>query len=278
LAYTRADVHSLNTRARELRRAAGELGAGEMIETSRGAREFATGDRLYFLRNERSLGVKNGSLGTVERIRDEVLQVRLDGQDERRIVVDPRFYSDLDHGYAATVHKTQGTTVDRTYVLATPHFDRHSTYVALSRHREAATLFDGPDDFRAGWREHSVEDKFKAALSRARPKELAHDFLERDLLSAQPSRLEQAIQRVIERQKATDLTTQSVCASASTRSRSAWRPSGSRNGPLARVSTSNTPRSCNATRSSGRSPKSRSWITIQGWSCKDHIQIKSGAG
>ena len=206
LAYTRADVHSLNTRARELRQAAGELGAGEMIETSRGAREFAAGDRLYFLRNERSLGVKNGSLGTVERIRDGVLQVRLDGEDERRVVVDPRFYSDLDHGYAATVHKTQGTTVDRTYVLATPHFDRHSTYVALSRHREAATLFYGQDDFRAGWREPSVEDKFKVALSRARPKELAHDFLERDPLSAPPSRPEQAIQRVIERHRATDLT------------------------------------------------------------------------
>jgi len=25
------------------------------------------------------------------------------------------------------VHKAQGTTVDRTYVLATPHFDRHTT-------------------------------------------------------------------------------------------------------------------------------------------------------
>jgi Ti-type conjugative transfer relaxase TraA len=208
LAYTRVDVHALNTRARELRRAAGELGAGEVIETSRGAREFAAGDRLYFLRNERSLGVKNGSLGTVEKIRDGVLQVRLDGEDERRVVVDPRFYSDLDHGYAATVHKTQGTTVDRTYVLATPHFDRHSTYVALSRHREAATLFYGQDDFRAGWREHSVEDKFKAALSRARPKELAHDFLERDPSSAPPSRPEQTIQRVIERHRATatDLT------------------------------------------------------------------------
>jgi hypothetical protein len=135
-----------------------------------------------------------------------VLQVRLDGEDARRVVVDPRFYWDLDHGYAATVHKTQGTTFDRTYVLATPHFDRHSTYVALSRHREAVTLFYGQDDFRAGWREHSVEDKFKTALSRARPKELAHDFLERDSSSARPSMPEQAIQRVIERQKAVDLT------------------------------------------------------------------------
>jgi ATP-dependent exoDNAse (exonuclease V) alpha subunit len=47
---------------------------GETIATERGAREFAADDRLYFLKNERSLGVKNGSLGTVEKIRDGMLQ------------------------------------------------------------------------------------------------------------------------------------------------------------------------------------------------------------
>ena len=57
--------------------------------------------------------------------------MKLDGR-EQRVAVDTKFYKHLDHGYAATVHKAQGSTVDRTYVLATPHFDRHATYVALS--------------------------------------------------------------------------------------------------------------------------------------------------
>lgn len=180
LAYTRDDVRQLNAQARELRQAAGELGQGEVIKTERGAREFAAGDRLYFLRNERSLGVKNGSLGTVERIHGGMLQIRMDGEEGRRLVVDAQQYPHLEHGYAATVHKAQGSTVDRTYVLATSHFDRHSTYVALSRHREAATLFYGKEDFRADWRRGPVEENFKAVLSRARPKELAHDYLERE--------------------------------------------------------------------------------------------------
>jgi ATP-dependent exoDNAse (exonuclease V) alpha subunit len=154
LAYTREDVGQLNAQARELRQAAGELGRGEAIATEHGAREFAIGDRRYFLKNERSLKVRNGSLGTVERIRNGVLQVRLDGEEERRIVVDRRFYSHLDHGYAATVHRTEGVSVDRTYTLATPHFDRHSTYVALSRHREAAMVFYGREDFQ-DWRRRS---------------------------------------------------------------------------------------------------------------------------
>jgi Ti-type conjugative transfer relaxase TraA len=180
LAYTRDDVRQLNAQAREVRQAAGELGQGEVIKTERGPREFAAGDRLYFLRNERGLGVKNGSLGTVERIRGGMLQIRMDGEEGRRLVVDAQQYPHLEHGYAATVHKAQGSTVDRTYVLATSHFDRHSTYVALSRHRESATLFYGKEDFRADWRRGPVEENFKAVLSRARPKELAHDYLERE--------------------------------------------------------------------------------------------------
>jgi Ti-type conjugative transfer relaxase TraA len=178
LAYTRADVRALNEEAREIRRAEGQLGAGERVETSRGEREFASGDRITFLRNERSLGVKNGTLGTVETISDGVLQVRLDGAEARRLAVDTRGYADLDHGYAATVHKSQGATVDRTFVLATPHFDRHATYVAMSRHRDGATLYYGEEDFRGKGAEASRN--LDAVLSRARPKELAFDYLERE--------------------------------------------------------------------------------------------------
>lgn len=180
LAYTRDDVQALNVEARALRKSAGELKSGHVIDTARGQREFAAGDRLYFLRNDRGLGVKNGSLGTVETVKDGVLQVKLDGDERRRVVVDSHFYPHLEHGYAATVHKAQGTTVDRTYVLATPHFDRHATYVALSRHRETAALFYSREDFKGGpGMEREAEANLKAVLSRARPKELAHDYLER---------------------------------------------------------------------------------------------------
>ncbi len=129
------------------------------------------------------MGVKNGSLGTVEGIESGVLKIKLDGAAETRVIVDTKFYQHLDYGYASTVHKAQGTTVDRSYVLATPHFDRHTTYVALSRHREAATVFYASDDF-GGHRPDAIVDevrsRFTDTLSRARPKELAHDYLERE--------------------------------------------------------------------------------------------------
>lgn len=184
LAYTRDDVRKLNELARTKRRERHELGRSGMFETERGAREFAVQDRLYFLRNESSLGVKNGTLGTITGIQNGVLQVRLDNKREE-IQVDTRFYRDLDHGYAATLYKAQAVTVGQSYILATAHFDRHATYVGMSRHRESAALFYAAEDF-AGANAFSSGDidrrarrHFIDVLSRARPKELAHDYLER---------------------------------------------------------------------------------------------------
>jgi hypothetical protein len=51
LAYRRDDVRDLNARARAVRQAAGELGDDYRVQTERGAREFAVGDRVYFLRH-----------------------------------------------------------------------------------------------------------------------------------------------------------------------------------------------------------------------------------
>src|SRR5262249_50733203 len=74
----------------------------------------------------------------------------------------------IDHGYAATIHKAQGVTVDRTHVLATPGMDAHGSYVALSRHRDGVDLHYGRDDF-AG------QDRLVRTLSRAPAKDMASD-------------------------------------------------------------------------------------------------------
>ncbi|MGI4806832.1 MAG: Ti-type conjugative transfer relaxase TraA, partial [Janthinobacterium lividum] len=118
LTHTNAEVRALNEEARERLRATGDLGEDVGVQAERGARQFATGDRLMFLRNERGLGVKNGSLGTIEQVAPERIGVRLD--DGRQVAFETRDYAHIDHGYAATIHKSQGVTVDATHVLATP--------------------------------------------------------------------------------------------------------------------------------------------------------------
>ncbi len=172
LAYTRDDVRALNERAREVRKNNGELGQDYRVETAKGGRDFAQGDRIYFLRNEKSLGVKNGTLGTIEKIDGKQLSVRLD-KAPNEAAKDVRFhvsdYNDIDHGYAATVHKSQGVTVDRSYILTSSYFDRHTAYVALSRHREGAEVY---------WSREQFKD-FNALsqnLGRERPKDFTLDY------------------------------------------------------------------------------------------------------
>jgi Ti-type conjugative transfer relaxase TraA len=167
LAHTNEDVRELNEAARGKLREAGELGDDVRLGMTRGSRDFASGDRVMFLRNERSLGVKNGSLGTVRSVDAMRMQVMLD--DGRVVAFDHKDYADIDHGYAATIHKAQGMTVDRVHVLATPGIDRHAAYVALSRHREQVDLHYGRDDF-------AHEKQLTRALSRERGKDMASDY------------------------------------------------------------------------------------------------------
>ena len=61
-------MRALNEAARERMRAAGYLGNEVRVKVERGDRDFASGDRVMFLQNERGLGVKNGTLATIEQM------------------------------------------------------------------------------------------------------------------------------------------------------------------------------------------------------------------
>jgi Ti-type conjugative transfer relaxase TraA len=167
LTHTNDEVRALNEAARERLREAGDLGDDVRITVERGERSFASGDRVMFLQNERGLGVKNGTLGTIEQVSARSMSVRTD--DRRSISFDLKNYDRIDHGYAATIHKAQGMTVDRTYVLATPGLDAHGSYVALSRHRDGMDLHYGRDDF-------ADQDRLIRTLSRDRAKDMASDY------------------------------------------------------------------------------------------------------
>jgi ATP-dependent exoDNAse (exonuclease V) alpha subunit len=157
----------LNNLARERVRDAGGLGEDVRIVTERGSRDFATGDLIMFLRTDRELGVKNGSLGQIDQISPQRLAASFD--DGRSIAFDTKSYAHIDHGYATTINKSQGVTIDRTHVLATPGLDRHASYVALSRHREGVSLHYGKDEFADG-------ERLARTLSRERAKDMASDY------------------------------------------------------------------------------------------------------
>jgi len=191
LASTREDVAALNGLARERLRAAGALGTEHQVGTERGARAFAAGDRVMFLRNERGLGadekgrggvaVKNGTLGTVLAVAagGERLTVRLDGSGSAagqagrdaalEVTFTVRDYAHLEYGYAATVHKAQGVTVDRAHVLASGYMDRHGAYTGLTRHRDGVALHYGRDEF-------ADAEALARVLGRERAKDTSLDY------------------------------------------------------------------------------------------------------
>lgn len=163
MAHRRADVQAINDAIRTTLQDRGELarasvpGEGEgkdtgarVFQTNDGQREFAPGDRIVFLENNRDLGVKNGGLATVERVEEGRIVATLDGPagaEGRSVSVPMDSYQAIDHGYATTIHKNQGATVDRAFVMASGTMDRHLTYVAMTRHRDGAQLYAAQDDF-----------------------------------------------------------------------------------------------------------------------------------
>lgn len=190
LTHTNAEVRELNEAARDRMREAGELGDDVRITVERGERSFASGDRVMFLQNERGLGVKNGTLGTIEQVSAQSMSVRTD--DGRDVAFDLKDYDRIDHGYAATIHKAQGMTVDRTHVLATPGMDGHGSYVALSRHRDGMDLHYGRDDF-------ASQDKLINVLSRDRAKDMASDYEPaRDYAERRGITFRERVERVVE--------------------------------------------------------------------------------
>ena len=168
MAHRRADVRALNEGIRAELQERGELAKVEpaggldgereqerpralTYQTNDGSRDFAEGDRIVFLENDRDLGVKNGMLGTVERVEAGHIIAQLDGPkgqgDGDSVSIPTDSYQAIDHGYATTIHKNQGATVDRAYVLASDTMDRHLTYVAMTRHRDGVQLYASQEEF-----------------------------------------------------------------------------------------------------------------------------------
>ncbi|QOF75158.1 Ti-type conjugative transfer relaxase TraA (plasmid) [Aminobacter sp. SR38] len=148
LAHLRRDVRMLNELARVRLIGRGIVDEGCVFKTADGNRNFAVGDQIVFLKNEGSLGVKNGMLGKVVQATSGRIVAEIgDGERRRQVAVEQHFYNSVDHGYATTIHKSQGATVDQVKVLASLSLDRHLTYVAMTRHREDLKLYYGRRSF-----------------------------------------------------------------------------------------------------------------------------------
>jgi conjugative relaxase-like TrwC/TraI family protein len=138
LAYRRSDVRELNESARAVLARAGRLGPEEL---EAGERAFRVGDRVLCRRNDRPLGVRNGTRGSVVELEPSALTLRTDTGLLRSLPL-PYASEHLDHAYALTGHAAQGATVERAFVLFPDQGAlREWGYVACSRARIETHLY-----------------------------------------------------------------------------------------------------------------------------------------
>jgi len=152
------------------------------LELTIGGRSFARGDAVMTLRNDRRLGVINGSHGMVEHVAVAEREIRVRLDDGRSVVLTTDYLNagHVTHAYAITGHKAQGMTTDQAFVLGDDSLYREWGYVAMSRGREENRLYvvmgDGGRDEVGGAVDRPYEvDQLVRALERSRAKSLAFD-------------------------------------------------------------------------------------------------------
>ncbi|OJW55183.1 MAG: hypothetical protein BGO67_05270 [Alphaproteobacteria bacterium 41-28] len=146
LAQKKVDVDALNRGAREILRQQGDLGDLEVTcVTQRGRINFAEGDRIQLTKTDKDQGLKSGYFGIVEYIDPETKKLILQLDNKEKVMVDPHTYDGLRHGYAATVYKAQGSTLDHVYVLHSNTINQPTNYVALTRQTKSLSLYVSKD-------------------------------------------------------------------------------------------------------------------------------------
>ncbi len=114
---------------------------GESI--TRGSRVYRVGDKVMQIRNNYDLDVFNGDLGQIVSLdeQERELVIRVNG---REVTYDTADLDELVHGYACTVHKSQGSEYPVVVLpLHTQHFpmlQRNLLYTGLTRARRLAVI------------------------------------------------------------------------------------------------------------------------------------------
>ena len=150
LAWRRADVTDLNRLARHHWDRLGHL-HGDDVEIAPG-RWYAVGDRSSPSPPTPTAGIVTSERLTVTAVDDHHLDARTSDGRHVRITGDGLDAEHLDYGYALTVHRAQGATVDRAHVLAAGG-GRELAYVALSRARHQTRIYATADNL-----EQAIDD------------------------------------------------------------------------------------------------------------------------
>jgi len=145
LAWRRTNVDALNKAGREVWADRGRL-SGPEIEAP-GGRLYRAGDRIVTLAPGAHGQIVTSERGTVTsvNIADGSLRARMDDGRLQLFPAEAIGKDRMSHGYAITVHRSQGSTVDTAHRFEDGG-GRELAYVSMSRARERSTVWVVADD------------------------------------------------------------------------------------------------------------------------------------
>ena len=95
-------------------------------------RALRVGELVMYTRNDYQKDIRNGSVGKVMAFNHNCVTVDFEGNTTELSISE---LSNLEHAYALTVHKAQGSQFERVIVVIkeSRNLDRHLIYTALTR-------------------------------------------------------------------------------------------------------------------------------------------------
>ena len=145
LAWRRTSVAALNALGRAHWERAGRLAGPELHAP--GGRSYRSGDSVVTLAPSDDRSVVTSTRATVVDVDPDAQALTIELADGRRHLLagDELSHDRLGHGYAVTVHRSQGATHDTAHVLEDGG-GRELAYVKMSRARDRTTVYAVADD------------------------------------------------------------------------------------------------------------------------------------
>tara|TARA_R110002096_G_scaffold432707_1_gene649978 strand:+ start:850 stop:3426 length:2577 start_codon:yes stop_codon:yes gene_type:complete len=148
-AYRNKDVSEFNIAMRAHLQTRGVIDReNHHFVTKHGCFDFSVGDQIIMTDTDKRVGLINGQGGKIVGIDGAIITFKglqkeslPKGPSNELLTIDTSAFTGFRHGYAGTIYKGQGRTVDHAYIYHTSHWGQANSYVALSRHKRDAHLF-----------------------------------------------------------------------------------------------------------------------------------------
>lgn len=154
LTHTNAARIDLNELMREALKKEGQLTEEIDVHTTRGKIKMAVGEQVMFTKGDKELNVRNGTTGIITGITAGWLAVDVGDGKIINFEASPADSESekpdgigIDYAYCVTVHKSQGMTLDKSFVLASDTMTKENLGVAMTRHRYDAEVFASAEQF-----------------------------------------------------------------------------------------------------------------------------------